>query len=73
MTRAAYQRFITKTGNDMENIDRELEKLICYCMDRDTIEEEQVEAICVEQTENKIFEMINAISEKRQKQAQGNL
>lgn len=50
MTRAAYQRFITKTGNDMENIDRELEKLICYCMDRDTIEEEQVEAICVEQT-----------------------
>lgn len=64
MTRAAYQRFITKTGNDMENIDRELEKLICYCMDRDTIEEEQVEAICVEQTENKIFEMINAISEK---------
>lgn len=69
MTRAAYQRFITKTGNDMENIDRELEKLICYCMDRDTIEEEQVEAICVEQTENKIFEMINAISEKRQKQA----
>lgn len=69
MTREAYQRFITKTGNDMENIDRELEKLICYCMDRDTIEEEQVEAICVEQTENKIFEMINAISEKRQKQA----
>ena len=69
MTRAAYQRFITKTGNDMENIDRELEKLICYCMDRETIEEEQVEAICVEQTENKIFEMINAISEKRQKQA----
>lgn len=64
MTRAAYQRFITKTGNDMENIDRELEKLICYCMDRETIEEEQVEAICVEQTENKIFEMINAISEK---------
>ena len=56
-----------------ENIDRELEKLICYCMDRETIEEEQVEAICVEQTENKIFEMINAISEKRQKQAQGNL
>lgn len=69
MTRAAYQRFITKTGNDMENIDRELEKLICYCMDREAIEEEQVEAICVEQTENKIFEMINAISEKRQKQA----
>lgn len=69
MTKAAYRCFITKTGNDMENIDRELEKLICYCMERDTIEEEQVEAVCAEQTENKIFEMINAVSEKRQKQA----
>lgn len=69
MTRAAYQQFITKTGNDMENIDKELEKLICYCMDRDAIGVEDVEAVCVEQTTNKIFDMVNAISEKQQKRA----
>lgn len=69
MTKAAYQQFITKTGNDMENIDKELEKLICYCMDRDGIDVEQVDAVCTEQTTNKIFEMVNAISEKKQKQA----
>lgn len=69
MTRAAYQRFMEKTGNDMENIDKELEKLICYCLELEVIDVEQVEAVCVEQTTNKIFDMVNAISEKRQKQA----
>lgn len=69
MTKTAYQQFITKTGNDMENIDKELEKLICYCMDKDGIGVEEVEAVCVEQTTNKIFDMVNAISEKQQKRA----
>jgi len=65
----AYQVFISKTGNDMENIDKEIEKLICYCMDKECIEIEDVEKICTEQTTNKIFEMVNAISEKKQKKA----
>lgn len=69
MTKTAYQQFIAKTGNDMENIDKELEKLICYCMDKDGIGVEEVEAVCVEQTTNKIFDMVNAISEKQQKRA----
>lgn len=65
----AYQVFISKTGNDMENIDKEIEKLICYCMDKECIEIEDVEKVCTEQTTNKIFEMVNAISEKKQKKA----
>lgn len=69
MKREAYQLFITKVGNDMENIDKELEKLICYCMDKENIESEDVEAICIEQTTNKIFEMVNAVSEKNQRKA----
>lgn len=69
MKKEAYQVFISKTGNDMENIDKELEKLICYCMDRENIETADVEAVCVEQTTNKIFEMVNAISEKKQRKA----
>ena len=38
MSQAAYNSFIEKTGTDMENIDKELEKLLCYCMDKDVIE-----------------------------------
>lgn len=65
----AYQLFISKTGTDMENIDRELEKLICYCMDKGTIEVADVEAITTEQTQNKVFEMVDAIALHQGKKA----
>lgn len=63
------QLFLSKTGSDMENIDKELEKLICYTLDKTEISAADVEAICTGQTENKIFEMIDAISAKNQKKA----
>ena len=63
------QLFISKTGTDMGNIDRELEKLLCYTMGRDVIKAEDVEAITTEQTQNKIFDMVNAIAEHEQKKA----
>lgn len=69
MTGAAYQTFISKVGNDMENINNELEKLLNYCMDVEGIEVEHVEAICIEQTTNKIFDMIAAIAQKNQTRA----
>ena len=37
----------------MGNIDRELEKLICYALDRDVITAEDVMAVTTEQTTNK--------------------
>ena len=69
ITQQAYQLFISKTGTDMENIDRELEKLICYTLDKDTIEPEDVACITTEQTQNKVFEMVDAIASHKQKQA----
>ena len=42
----------------MENIDKELEKLLCYCMDKDVIELSDVEAVTTEQITNKVFEML---------------
>jgi DNA polymerase-3 subunit delta len=69
ITQAAYQLFITKTGTDMENIDRELEKLICYTIDKENIEPQDVEAIVTEQTQNKIFEMVDNIASHQQKKA----
>lgn len=69
ITQAAYQSFISKTGTDMQNIDRELEKLLCYCMEKEVIEPEDVEAITTEQISNKVFEMVDAIASHRQKYA----
>jgi len=69
ITESNMQLFLTKTGNDMELISKELEKLICYTYQREIITKEDIEAICCEQTVGKIFEMISAISEKRQKRA----
>ena len=63
------QLFISKTGTDMGNIDRKLEKLLCYTMGRDVIKAEDVEAITTEQVTNKIFDMVNAIAEHEQKKA----
>lgn len=69
ITQSVMQLFLSKTGSDMENIDKELEKLICYTLDKTEITAADVEAICTGQTENKIFEMIDAISAKNQKKA----
>ena len=69
ITRDAYALFIRKTGDDMENIDKELEKLLCYTLEKDYIDISDVEAITTEQTENKIFDMIDAVALHQQKKA----
>ena len=69
ITESTMHLFMEKTGTDMENIQRELEKLVCYTLGRDVITVEDVEAVCTTRTVNKIFDMINAIAEKKQKRA----
>ena len=69
ITGSVMQLFLSRTGTDMGNIDRELEKLICYVLDRDVITAEDVMAVTTEQTTNKIFEMVNAIAEHNQRKA----
>lgn len=61
--------FLTKTGTDMENIQMELEKLICYCMEQEVITDEAVNAICTNRITNHIFDMISAIAEKQTEKA----
>lgn len=69
VTEKTVRLFLSKTGSAMENIEQELEKLFCYTLDSDVITEEAVEAVCTVSVKNKIFEMIHAIAEKRQKDA----
>lgn len=61
--------FLNKVGTDMENIQKELEKLVCYALDRQTIGREDVDAVCVTQITNHIFDMVNAVADKDQRRA----
>lgn len=61
--------FLGKVGTDMENIRGEMEKLICYALDRNVITKEDVDAVCVTQISNHIFDMVNAVADKNQRRA----
>ena len=61
--------FLEKTGDDMENIRMELEKLICYTMGREEITAQDVEEICTVQVTNKIFDMVTAIVTRNPRKA----
>lgn len=61
--------FLAKVGTDMENIQKELEKLFCFCMNKESITADDVEAICTTQITNQIFDMVNAVADKKQRKA----
>lgn len=58
--------FLNKTGTDMELLSNEIEKLVCYVIDRDVITVEDIDAVCGTQVTSKIFQMIDAIASKKQ-------
>ena len=66
---AAVALLLYKTGTDMENIRKELEKCICYCLKRGKITKEDVETICTERLSNRIFDMINYVATGKKEQA----
>jgi DNA polymerase-3 subunit delta len=71
ITESTLMLFLQKTGTDMERIWTELEKLICYTMDKDVINSQDVEAICSTRVTNHIFDMITAIAERQTAKALG--
>lgn len=54
--------FIEKTGPDMNNIYNEAMKLTAYCKDKGTVSADDVDKVCITQTEDRIFDMINAMA-----------
>jgi len=64
-------QMLSLIDTDMENIRQELEKLISYTMGKEQITLEDVKAVCTVHTENRIFDMIHAISVKNQQKALG--
>lgn len=61
--------FLNKVGTDMENITKELEKVFCYALEQNVVTREAIDAVCVTQITNHIFDMVNAVAEKKQKKA----
>ncbi len=69
VSEATIRFFLTKVGTDMENIQKELEKLFCYTLNESAITQADVEEICTQQITNQIFDMVNAVADKQQKKA----
>ena len=69
ITAADLQYLLERTGTDMANIKTEMEKLLCYTLEKSEITKEDVEEICTKQVQNQIFDMINAIADRNQKRA----
>lgn len=61
--------FLEKTGTDMENIHKECEKLLCYCLDKEVITEQDIDEICTKRMTSHIFDMVGAIADKKQEKA----
>lgn len=69
ISESALNYLLEKTGTDMENIRKEIEKLFCYCLDKEAITEGDIEEICTQRIGNHIFDMVSAIADKKQKHA----
>ena len=69
ITRPDMELFLGKTGTDIGNIEKELDKLLAYTMGREVITASDIEAVCTTQITNRIFDMIRAVTEKRQRRA----
>ena len=59
--------FVRKAGDNMQLLEQELEKLISYAYEKTEITAQDVNDICVTTLEDRIFEMIDAVSKKDQK------
>ena len=60
---------VSKTGTDMENLEKEMEKLFSYTMGQEEITVRDIDEICTTQITNKIFDMVEAVAAKQQKKA----
>lgn len=69
ITQRDMELLLTMTGIDMGNLRMELEKLITYTGDRDVVTRADIQAVCTTQIQNKIFDMVRAVTEKNQKRA----
>ena len=59
---AAVYRLYEGTGNNMQALSLEAEKLYSYCLDKDTITVQDADAVTDNRLQDKVFDMIEALS-----------
>ncbi|MQN01618.1 MAG: DNA polymerase III subunit delta [Lachnospiraceae bacterium] len=64
MRRDAWNEFYIRCGSSMDLMDAEYQKLSAYCWDKKQIEKADVEAVCANASETKIFVLSDALSER---------
>ncbi len=69
ITKATVEKFLTAVGTDMENISKELEKVISYAWGREVVTDADIDAVCSVQISSRIFDMIDAMSNKNRAKA----
>ena len=65
--RSALRMLVEQVGTDYDKLRQEYEKLLAYAGDSEVIRRADVEAISSEETESKIFDMLNAMSSRNTK------
>lgn len=60
---------LSKVGTDMQNLEKEMEKIFSYTMGESEITAEALDEICTTQVTNKIFDMVESVATKQQKKA----
>ena len=66
VTESTVSFLLNQVGTNMNILSNEVEKLICFAMDRDVITVEDVEEVCTVQITGKIFAMVDAIASGNQ-------
>ena len=69
MTKGAWSSFLMRTGDSMDNMFNEMNKLIDYCCGKDIITEQDVQEVCMNWVQDQIFDLIRAIGAKDVKEA----
>ncbi len=64
---SAIYYLLESVGMDMNNLFNEVEKLKSYCIEKKVVSKEDVETLCTNQVEGKIFDMMDALSKRDKK------
>lgn len=63
------RHILSKVGTDMVNLEKEMEKLFCYTLEKGEITIQDVDAVCTTQITNHIFDMVEAVAKQQKKKA----
>lgn len=61
ITASDCEYFVGRVGSDMSRVQTELDKLTAYCYGKSSVSREDIESICSEIPESKVFQMIDAM------------